>query len=152
MIQRIQSVFLFASLCLLVSMFFVPVAKPVTETGEMITFNLAGFDPAEAGATAGIGIRYSVMILGILVCALNLISIFMYRKRIQQMWLCLFNIFLLVGMSVVMLLVLRGVQDIRTFSPGLPAVFPVVSIILHYLAFRNIRKDELMVQSLNRLR
>ena len=149
MIQRIQSVFLFASLCFLVPMFFVPVAELVHETGEILTFNLTGFYRAETGTAT---YEYSIMIFGILICALNFIIIFMYRQRILQIRLCIYNILLLIGFSGVILFVLYGIRDIRSISFGLPAVFPVVSVTLHYLAFRGVRKDELMVQALSRLR
>ena len=149
MIQRIQSIFLFASLCFLVPMFFVPVAALVHETGEILTFNFTGFYQTGAGITTH---EYSIMAFGILICALNLIIILMYRHRITQIRLCIYNIILLIGLSGVVLFVLYNIQNIQTISFGLPAVFPVVSVILHYLAFRGIRKDELMVQALSRLR
>ena len=149
MIQRIQSVFLLVSLCFLVPMFFSPIAVLVHETGEILTFNLTGFFRSEVGETTR---EYSMMIFGILICALNLIIIFMYRNRILQIRLCIYNIILLIGLSGVVLFVLYNIQDIHAISFRLPSVFPVVSVILHYLAFRGIRKDELMVQALSRLR
>ena len=152
MIQRIQSIFLFVSLCFVTPMFFAPVAKLVYETGEILTFNLTGFYLSEAGTTTCISNQYSLMLFGILICALNLIIIFLYRKRMIQLRLCIYNILLLIGLAGVMLFVLYSLQGVRSVSFSMPAVFPVVSIILHYLAFRGIRKDELMVQSLSRLR
>jgi hypothetical protein len=149
MLQRIQSVFLFVSLCFLVPLFFVPIAILVHETGEIFTFNLAGFYRSEAGETI---FEYSILAFGILICALNLIIILMYRRRILQIRLCIYNIVFLIGLSGVALFVLYNIQNVQTISFGLPAVFPVVSIILHYLAFRGIRKDELTVKSLSRLR
>ena len=130
-------------------MFFVPVAVLVHETGEILTFNLVGFYLSEAGIVTH---EYSIMIFGIMICALNLIMIFMYRFRIAQIRLCIYNIIFLIGLSGVTLLVLYRIDNIRTITFSLPAVFPVVSVILHYLAFRGIRKDELMVQALSRFR
>jgi len=149
MIQRIQSVFLFASLCFLVPLFFAPIAILFHKTGEIISFNLLGFYLSEAGLFTQ---EYPMMIFGILICALNLIIIFMYRHRTTQIRLCIYNMILLIGFSGVVLFVLYSLSDIQTISFNLPAVFPVVSVILHYLAFRGIRKDELMVQALSRLR
>ena len=152
MIQRIQSVFLFASLCFLVPMFFVPIAELVYETGEILTFNFTGFYQTEAGITNCISSQYSIMSFGILICAMNLITIFMYKRRILQLRLCIYNIILLIGLSGIILYVVYSVQNISSVSFSLPAVFPIVAVILHYLAFRDIRKDELMVQALSRLR
>ena len=152
MIQRIQSIFLFASLCFLVPMFFVPIAELVHKTGEILAFNLTGFFSADAEITIHNSNKFSIMALGILICTLNLIAIFMYKSRVLQLRLCIYNILLLAGLIGIMLFVLYTTQDIHSISFSLPAVFPVISIILHYLAFRGIRKDELMVQALSRLR
>lgn len=152
MIQRIQSIFLFASLCFLVPMFFVPVAELADETGTILAFNLTGFYQTEADVTVLFNQQYSIMVFGMLICTLNFITIFMYRRRVLQLRFCIYNILLLAGLTGIMLFVAYSVQNIRSVSFGLPAVFPAVSIILHYLAFRGIRKDELMVQALSRLR
>ena len=148
MIQRIQSIFLFVSLCFTAPLLFVPIAELVYETGEIITFNLAGF--SQNGVLTGKD--WSMMLFGILIIALNLIIIFMYKSRVLQLRLCIYNIIFLAGLMGIMFFVLYTIQDIHSVSFSMPAVFPVVSIILHYLAFRGIRKDELMVQALSRLR
>ena len=152
MIQRIQSVFLFISLCFVIPLFFAPVAELGYETGEILSFNLTGFYLTEAGTTTVVSNQYSLLLFGILICALNLITIFLYRRRVLQLRLCVYNILLLIGLTGVVLFTLYSLQNVRSVSFSMPAVFPVVSIILHYLAFRSIRKDELMVQDSNRLR
>ena len=152
MIQRIQSIFLFASLCFLVPMFFAPIAELVYETGEVLAFNFTGFYMVEADVNTRFSNEYSIMLFGILICALNLVIIFMYKSRVLQLRLCIYNILLLTGLTGVTLFVLFSVQNVKSVVFSLPAVFPVISIILHYLAFRGIRKDELMVQALSRLR
>jgi hypothetical protein len=132
-------------------MFFAPVAELIYET-DILAFNLTGFYQVEAGVTTPVGSQYSILAFGILICALNLVAIFMYRRRVLQLRLCIYNILLLAGLIGVVLFVLYNVRDVRSVSFCLPAVFPVISMILHYLAFRGIRKDELMVQALSRLR
>ena len=152
MIQRIQSIFLFVSLCFTGSMFFVPVAELVYETGEILAFDFTGFYITEAGTTTCISNQYSIMTFGILICALNFITIFMYRSRLLQIRLCIYNILLLAGLLGVTFFVLYSVPNVQSVSFRLPVVFPVIAIILYYLAFRSIRRDELMVQALSRLR
>ena len=152
MIQRIQSIFLFASLCFLIPMFFATSAELVFETGEILSFNLAGFYQTEAGTTSCVSTQYSIMVFGILICALNFIIIFAYKSRVLQIRLCIYNILFLAGLTGIALFSLYNVQSVQSVSFRLPAVFPVVALILHYLAFRGIRKDELMVQALSRLR
>ncbi len=152
MIQRIQTVFLFASLCFLLSMFFIPVAELVGSQGGIFVYKLTGFYQVEMGEMHRVDREYSLMAFGILITALNFINIFMYKRRVLQMRLCVYNILLLVGFLGVMFYVLHNVQQVSSVSYRLPFIFPVVAIILHYLAFRGIRKDELMVQALSRLR
>jgi hypothetical protein len=148
MIQRIQSIFLFASLCFLAPMFFVTVADLAHLSGEVYAFNLTGFFQT----TQTVNRQYSLMLFGVLICVVNLVAIFLYRNRSLQMRLCVYNIIFIAGLLGVMLFILLGVKQIETVSYHLPVVFPVISIILHYLAYRGIRKDELMVRALSRLR
>ena len=152
MIQRIQSVFLFASFCFLVPMFFSPVFKLIYGSGEILDFNLTGFYLTEMGITRCISQQYSILAFGVLICALNLVTIFMHKRRVLQLRLCIYNIILLVGFAGILLYTVYGVPDVNSVLFRLPSVFPVVAIILHYLAFRGIRRDELMVQALSRLR
>ena len=152
MIQRIQTVFLFVSLCFLVPMFFAPVAEMIYETGELFAFNLNGFYQIEAETTIMLSNQYSILILGILIVALNLIIILMYKSRVLQMRLCVYNMLLLAGLMGIVSFVLYTVPNVRSVSFSLPAVFPIICLILHYLAFRGIRRDEMMVQALSRFR
>ena len=133
-------------------MFFAPVAEMVYETGEISTFNLVGFYQTEAGATVQKNNQYFIMLFGLLIFVLNLIIIFMYRNRLLQLRLCMYNMILLAGLTSVVLFVLYGIKNASSVSFSLPAVFPIIAIILHYLAFRGIRRDELRVQSVNHLR
>jgi len=136
----------------MIPMFFAPVANLVYESGEILSFNLTGFYVSEAGVTTRISPQFSIMAFGVLICALNFIIILMYKSRILQMRLCIYNILLLIGMMGVVMFLLYRLHYNPLISFRLPMVFPVVSIILHYLAFRGIRKDELMVQALSRFR
>jgi len=133
-------------------MFFVPVAELISESGEILSFNFTGFYVTEAGVTTTISNQYSIMLFAIVICVLNLMIIFLYKSRVLQLRLCIYNILFLMGMAGVALFVLFNVQNVQSVVFSLPAVFPVISIILHYLAFRSIRKDELIVLALSRLR
>jgi len=152
MIQRIQSVFLFLSLCFFVPMFFVPVAELVYFSGEILKFDLTGFYITDLGTTTRISSQTSIKLFAILISALTFVTIFLYKNRLLQMRLCIYNVVLLLGIAGVALLVLNNVQDIKSVSYRLPIVFPVVCSILHYLAFRAIRRDHFMVEALSRLR
>ncbi len=152
MIQRIQSLFLLVSLCFLIPMFFVPVAEVIAESGDVFTFNLTGFYMEGVNGLEKIDSQYSLMAMGILICLLNLVAIFMYWRRVLQIRLCVYNMLLLVGLIGIMFYILLMIKNVDSISYKLPFTFPVIAIILHYLAFRSIRKDELMVRALDRLR
>ena len=152
MIQRIQSVFLFVSLCFVIPMFFAPIAELAYKTGEIFALDLRGFYQNVAGETIRDKSEYSLMAFGILICILNLLIIFMYKNRLLQMRLCIYNILFLTGMMGVIFFIVYNVELNPSVSFRLPIVFPAIAVILHYLAFRGIRKDEMMVQALSRLR
>jgi hypothetical protein len=131
-------------------MFFFPIAG-IDSGGVLYTVDLTGFFSVALGETTLVDRQYSLMMYGMLVCALNFITIFMYRRRVLQMRLCIYNIILIFGLLGVMLYII-WISPKEAVHFNLPVVFPLVSAILHYLAFRGIRKDDVMVQALNRLR
>jgi len=85
---------------------------------------------------------------------LTLGTIFMYKNRILQIRMCVLNMLFFIGFC----LMLAGYAWISTekfeasVNGNLPMVFPLVNVLLSYLALRAIGKDEAMVRSLNRLR
>jgi hypothetical protein len=133
-------------------MFFVPVAELIYATGEVLTFDLTGFYQAGDGVSTRVSNQYSILAFGILICMLNAIIILMYRRRVLQLRLCIYNILLLAGLVGVMMFVVYSVQGVDGVWFRLPVMFPGIAMILHFLAFRSIRKDELMVQALSRIR
>lgn len=92
----------------------------------------------------------ALTILTAITSATSLVSVFLYRKRIVQMRMTVFN--------MIVLLALQGWIAYYFFTCGkdvafsMTAVFPIVACILSFLAFRGIAKDEALVQSVNRLR
>jgi hypothetical protein len=98
-----------------------------------------------------------------LTCIIGLISfinIFLYTKRNLQIRLCVFNILLLVGLSALTYyyftvikkqIVISNLSVIK-HAFDISIIFPVISIIFTFLAFRAIRKDELLIRSYERLR
>jgi len=88
------------------------------------------------------------------VATFTLLNIFIYQKRALQMRTLLYCMIVLVGYYLV-----GGIFTWRlcqendfTVRPTVFAALPIVSLILDYLAFRAIHKDENLVRSLDRLR
>ena len=124
MIQRIQSVYLLLVTILLV----VAMCQPL---GRFV---------AADGVTA-----YDFIALA---------TIFLYRNRMLQIRMTIFGSLLLVGYyiaSVVFIFVLKGEME-AGFQLGWALCLPAVCIILNYLAFRGIYKDDVMVKAADRLR
>lgn len=108
------------------------------------------------------GIHHIIMpwpvlfILLVLVASLLSINIFLFRKRALQMRILNFGLILLIFYYIVgavfVYVALRGDSPCIGFRPTVWAAFPMVAVILGYLGFRSILKDELLVRSLDRLR
>jgi len=84
---------------------------------------------------------------------LSLISIFLYKKRKQQIVLNRYNIvvnFYLLGIIVYQLLIISGESQIS--EKGIGLFIPVLVIVLLVLANKAILKDEKLVKSVDRLR
>ena len=98
---------------------------------------------------------WPVTFLLISILAINFVNIFLYRNRILQMRLCVFNIILLFGL-VGMIYFLAKItlhQNQGQESVFLwPIMIPFISIVLTYLAFKGIQKDEKLVRSYDRIR
>jgi hypothetical protein len=82
-------------------------------------------------------------------------TIFLFRNRMLQIRMTIFSSILLIGYYIafcVFMFILKGDLDAMTFQLGWALCLPVVAIILNYLAFRAIYKDEVMVKAADRLR
>ncbi len=131
MIQRIQTFYLFITSALMFSLFFsnfVIIDNSPIQYVEYLPF----------------------LIFTIATFALSFIAIFLFKNRMLQMRLCVFNMILLIAFQVWVVIAISNLQGESTFS--ISAVFPIISGILVFLAFRGIGKDEALVQSVHSLR
>lgn len=103
----------------------------------------------------------STIYMGILIslCALvPFINIFLYKRRWLQIRLCIVEIVLLVGAQIYVVYYLyRSMHSIASLEVhklvcSAVDIFPLISGVLIYLAFRAVIKDETLVKSLNRIR
>ena len=131
MIQRIQTLFLLAALGLLAGMFFAPL---VTYIDETIFYRSS----------------WILLFFLILCSAVAFITIFLYRHRMAQIRLCLFNSLVLLGLQGIIIYYMITAAPGGVFS--LTVAFPLIAVILLALALRYTGRDEAMIKSLNRLR
>jgi hypothetical protein len=103
---------------------------------------------------------FPITILTVIIGLASFMNIFLYSARTRQMRWCIFNILLLLGLSGLIYYyftyikkqILESGLAIAEHSFKIAVILPVLSIILTYMAFRAIRRDELLVRSYERLR
>ena len=152
MIQRIQTLYLFASAALMITALLTPLAYFAAGADE---YTLRAF------SLSGSGMSQSTIYMGIvmaLAAAVPLVNIFLFKRRMLQIRLCAVELVLLLGsvafIGIYYYLSTRMVSQAEFHTQGfrISAVFPLVSLVLDYLAMRAIFKDELLVKSLDRIR
>ncbi len=147
MIQRIQTAFLIVSTLLLGFLFYYPLAD-IMSGNEIYVFNIKGIYQEEKQVFNGL----PIMIFLVLIILLHIFVIFRYKKRIQQMRILGFTMVLLAGLFGLFFFFAYSGFENPDISFKIPVSFPIVAMILDYLAIRNIGKDEVLVRSINRLR
>lgn len=152
MIQRIQTLYLLAVAALMAAAIFTPLAYFAAGVEE---YKLFAF--ALKSATA----EYSTIYMGVIVALaaiVPLVNIFLFKNRLLQIRLCAVELVLLVGSAVFMALYYflsnRMFSQLEFSAHGMhiAIIFPIIAIILDYLALRTIFKDEMLVKSLDRIR
>ena len=155
MIQRIQTVYLLIVAVLFIALLFLPLAV-VNSGGATFSFELIGLvSPAQPTEIAFS--TWPLMGLAAIITLISVASVFLYKKRILQMRVCVYNTLIIIGFCVLFGVYLwqmgkSAVFQDMTYSIRIWASFPIISIILNYLAIRNIGADEALVRSLERLR
>lgn len=145
MIQRIQSVWLLVAALLNAGLFYfslyrADVMKEGVATVEKITANG----------------NIMLFLLAIVIIALPLVAIFMFKNRKQQANMAMLSIVLNIGF------IATAIMVISNFSNSTPAptngsyrlgiVLPIAAIVFLFMAFKGIRKDIKTIKSLDRLR
>lgn len=147
MIQRKQSLFLLAVVIIAVLMVFIP----------FLTVNIG---VEEAGLSLLTGIRHSEfisgqiyvpLILNLLVVAVALITIFLYKNRVLQYKLA--NLVVLLNVFVTgMFFLLDFFKETTQVHFAIGAFLPLAGAVMAFLAGHFIKKDEQLVRSADRIR
>jgi len=151
MIQRIQTLFLLAA----------AVLSGLLLTGDLINLSAGsgslyslGFPGLTDNGGEVLQRLWPMTVILVLVPLLALAAVFLYKKRSIQMRLTMFVLLLSLGTIILgafYILMFDRKIDV-TLVWKVRAVFPLVSAILAWLAYRGIMKDELIVRSYDRLR
>lgn len=152
MLQRIQTVYLLIIVALTIATLFLPLA--VLQSGELFTFDATGISTMAAQPEL-VYPTWGLFALAIVISLLALLTVFLFKRRILQIRLCVFNAILMLGFYGLFAFFcwsLDREMEISSLTPKIVLSFPLVSLILDYLAIRNIGADEALVRSLDRLR
>lgn len=155
MIQRIQTLYLLIVAGLFIALLFLPLAV-LQSGGSLYSFDVTGLTtftkPPEL-----VFPTWSMLAVTAIIVLMTFVIIFMYKRRILQIRMCIFNSLVIIGFCILFGYYLWHFNQ----SPLLPdlkislriwASFPIIALILNYLAIRNIGADEALIRSLNRLR
>ncbi|PKP09430.1 MAG: hypothetical protein CVU09_10825 [Bacteroidetes bacterium HGW-Bacteroidetes-4] len=151
MIQRIQTLFLVLAAALLVAMYWFPLAS-FTANDVIYKLFACRFQHPETGIAL-----IATLPLAVLPCLsaiLSLIIVFKYKNRVLQMRLCkLVMLVLATALLVEAIYFFRIGPMLNTSGQwAFGAIFPFIALLLEFLAHRNIKKDEKLVRSADRIR
>ena len=154
MIQRIQTLYLLIVAALSMATLFLPLAT-IQLDNLFYSIDASGMNtltkPSELVYPA-----WGLMALSAAITILAFVTIFLYKKRMLQIRLCIYNTFLLIGFYGYFAYLLWKISDFSGVfqfgNAGFALSFPLICLIFNYLAIRNIGADETLVRALNRLR
>lgn len=151
MIQRIQTLFLLAVVILSGLMLTGDLIIMDSGTGTLFNISFAGL--GEVGGSLLQRLWPLSFIIG-LVPVLALTAVFLFKKRPLQMRITMFIMLLSLGTIILgafyVIMFDRKIEVTVVWK--LRALFPLISAILAWLAYRAIMKDDLRVKSYDRLR
>ena len=150
MLQRIQTLFLLlASVCMLVAT-VTPLAS-FFYNGNPVVFEAMGlFRDGNLESST-----WALFVIGAISSLLSLLTVFLYKARVVQIRISIFNIFLMIGFYLYfgfLIFRINPEAGLQFQKIGIGVIMPAIAIILTYLAIRKIGADEVLVRSFNRLR
>ncbi|MGL4293415.1 MAG: DUF4293 domain-containing protein [Bacteroidales bacterium] len=151
MIQRIQTLFLLLAVCLISVMLFVPLASfQMNDMTYLLKadalINTMKDNQAEL-------VLWPLFIMLIIMVIVPVVTIFLYKKRMLQIRLCIFSSVLNALFYALFFYEITVVQKqmagIQFVYQYWVLVIPAVAIFFNILAIRKIGQDEMLIRSLN---
>jgi hypothetical protein len=155
MIQRIQTVYLF--LVFIFALIFLFLPKGTIDVGgvlfEVKSWRIISVDGTQTLEYSGF-LRIMTVVTPFLIMILSIVTTFLYKQRLLQIKLGKLNLLLHLLLVVVTFFYLDSVRIAFNahLSYGVGIIFPLISMVLVFLANRAIRRDEELVRSADRLR
>lgn len=155
MLQRIQTLYLLVSLILTAIFLLTPIAYLANSSGASYFLMTNGLFKLEANLFHFIYGNKFLLIISIINLIITALAIFSYKTRSFQIKLCFVLILSYIVNFTTALIMLNNYKTAYSLtlvklSWGL--AMPLITIILTYLAFRAIKKDDELVKSADRIR
>ena len=153
MIQRIQTLFLLGALVCTGLFFFLPFGNLVNKDLSEIAIIITGVSFVKGDSTVSYPMT-PLLIMFIIINLITLTSIFLFKKRMLQIRLSVFNAIMQLGSFGMLFFYLADISKKSglDYNTGILVILPLVAAILSFLAMRAIAKDEALVRSVSRLR
>lgn len=150
MLQRIQTVYLLLASALMLVAAITPLATFYLN-GHPVVFEAIGLYQGKEMLSS----TWGLFALGAISSLIALLTVFLYKTRMLQIRLTVFNIIVMVGFYAYLAFLMFRVNPesgLQFHKIGVGIIMPIIAIIFSYLAIRKIGADEILVRSLNRLR
>jgi hypothetical protein len=155
MIQRIQTIYLLAIVILSGITIFSPIADLINKVDNQIyLIDFKGISLVKPTGNIVESTIWGLISFSAVVPIIALATIFSYKNRVKQIRLTVINMIFMISFYVFLLVYLwpACIRLHTDWHLRIVSVFPLVNLILSYLAIGAIGKDEKLVKSLDRLR
>jgi len=155
MIQRIQSLYLFTIVILSGFTLLTPVANFVDLTKNLYyLLDYKGIYLVQPGGNIFESSTWALTAIATIIPIISLITIFSFKNRIKQIRFSVINMFLMIGYYIVLFIYVWFASERLNaeWSLRFATIFPLINLIINYLAMGAIGKDEKLVKSLDRIR
>lgn len=154
MIQRIQTIYIFVAILLLLSICFWTIDTFANSQGIFELRWDGVYDVTKADSTLSLVEMPSLMVLIIVPIVLNVCSIFLFKNRKLQMRMVGIACGIEIGLIAILVYVsynICGLLD-ANFHLSIRWLAPLAAAVMDFLAYRRISDDEALIKSLDRLR
>jgi len=155
MIQRIQTIYLLAIVILSGITIFSPIADLINKVDNQIYLvDFKGISLIKPTGNIIESAIWGLTSVSAVVPIIALITIFSFKNRVKQIRLSVINMIFMICFYFFLVLYLwpACIRLHTDWHLRIVSVFPLVNLILSYLAIGAIGKDEKLVKSLDRLR
>lgn len=153
--QRIQTLWLLLAGVAMTLTLFLPIGMLTTRAVgafDKYYFYAASLRNMHDGTT--LASHWGFFVLTFILVVLSFATIFFFRNLKRQMRLCIYNILVTIGYLIYYVVLTREYlsEYAAQYDVKLWIALPIVAIILLWLAWRAMRKDDILLRTCNRIR